>query len=109
MSYEHSEHALRLNQRPADGEADAALSLRPAHAQDIPVLSALYLDAFGMDEVDPDRLTGGRSRTLMIVHDGEVLGTVAASLDGARRGLWLRGHRGAARPWHRFSGAAPGL
>ena len=88
MSYEHSEHALRLSGAPAEGEANAALSLRQAEEEDIPALSALYLDAFGMDEVDPDRLTGKRSRTLMIVHDGEVVGTVAASLDGTRAGVY---------------------
>jgi ribosomal protein S18 acetylase RimI-like enzyme len=88
MTYEHSEHALRLDARPADACGDLKLALRQATAGDIPELSRLYRDGFGNGEVDASRLTSDRSRTLMITQDGETVGTLAAAHEGDRGAIY---------------------
>ena len=88
MVYEHSEHALRLDARSAAAPTGPQLSLRQATEADIPLLSGLYLDAFGDGEVNSDRLCGERSRTLVIMLDGTAVGTIALARDGARGGVY---------------------
>ena len=88
MVYEHSEHALRLDARPAAAPTGPQLRLRQATEADIPLLSGLYLDAFGDAAVNPDRLSGERSRTLVIMLDGAAVGTIALARDGARGGVY---------------------
>ena len=87
MSYEHSEHALTLAVRPG-GTATSELNLRQATPEDIPTLSELYLDGFGDARVDPERLAGERSLTLMIDRAGVAVGTVALALDGERSAIY---------------------
>jgi ribosomal protein S18 acetylase RimI-like enzyme len=88
MAHEHSEHALRLDDRPAPATPGPPLRLRPATEADIPLLSRLYLDAFGDGEVNPDRLSGERSRTLVILLEELAVGTIALARDGARGGVY---------------------
>jgi ribosomal protein S18 acetylase RimI-like enzyme len=87
MTYEHSEHALTLRRRP-DGTAGSEISLRTASTGDIPSLAELYLDGFGDAHVDPARLDGERSRTLMIELAGETVGTLALALEGERSAIY---------------------
>lgn len=89
MTYEHSEHALRLEARPGAAAREPELALRQASVEDIPKLSDLFRDGFGDDGyVDPARLTGERSRTLMITQNGETVGTMAVTRDGARGAIY---------------------
>jgi ribosomal protein S18 acetylase RimI-like enzyme len=87
MTYEHSEHALTLRARPS-GTAGSEISLRSASTEDIPRLSELYLDGFGDAHVDPARLDGERSRTLMIELAGETIGTLALALESERSAVY---------------------
>jgi ribosomal protein S18 acetylase RimI-like enzyme len=88
MTHEHSEHALTLRQRPASAPAQA-IQLRVATTDDIPVLSRLYDDGFhDGGHVDPSRLASERSRTLLIMQDGEPVGTIAVSLEDARSAIY---------------------
>ena len=89
MTYEHSEHGLRLDARPDDTPREPELSLRQASVEDIPKLSDLFRDGFGDDGyVDPARLAGERSRTLMITQGDETVGTIALARDGARGAIY---------------------
>lgn len=88
MTYEHSEHALRLPARPAAGPADPQLALRQADTADLPVLSRLYEDGFGDGDVDESRLNSERSRTLLIMHGSETVGTIALAYEGARGAIY---------------------
>ncbi len=53
---DHSEHALALSGEPMSGPHDPALSLRPATAADLPLVSRLLEAGFG--EPAPDDLAG---------------------------------------------------
>ncbi len=83
LAYHHSEHALSLRARPADGPADPTLSVREATAADIPDLTSLFLDGFGDVFIDPNRpLVEERRRTLMIAREDETIGTLSVSRQG---------------------------
>ncbi len=88
MTYEHSEHALRLPARPDAADGGSDLGLRQATQDDIPYLSALYLEAFGHGHVDPERLLGERSRTLMIARSDETMGTIAVAREDQRGAIY---------------------
>jgi ribosomal protein S18 acetylase RimI-like enzyme len=88
MRHHHSEHALRLDAPPAVAPPGVQLRLRPATQDDIPLLSRLYLDGFGDGAVNPDRLSGERSRTLVILVEELPVGTIAVARDGARGGVY---------------------
>jgi ribosomal protein S18 acetylase RimI-like enzyme len=88
MTYEHSEHALRLGSSPEEQAHDSGLELRGATRADIPVLSRLYLDGFGDGEVDERRLGSERSVTLMIERGGQAVGTLAISREGGRSAIY---------------------
>lgn len=87
MTYEHSEHALTLRARPG-GSPGSEISLRQASTDDIPSLSELFREAFGSGDVEPARLAGERSRTLMIERGGESIGTVAVAREGDRSAIY---------------------
>ncbi|MGH2862731.1 MAG: GNAT family N-acetyltransferase [Solirubrobacteraceae bacterium] len=89
MSFDHSEHALTLRQRPDWVPSDGVIELRAATTDDIPLLSRLYDDGFhDGGRVDPSRLASDRSRTLLIVRDDEAVGTIALSQDGAQGAIY---------------------
>ena len=89
MTYEHSEHALRLDARPEAAPREPELALRQATVDDIAKLSDLFRDGFGDDGyVDPARLAGERSRTLLITQGDETVGTIALARDGARGAIY---------------------
>jgi ribosomal protein S18 acetylase RimI-like enzyme len=80
---DHSEHALMLPGAPATGARDAELSLRPATAADLPVISRLIELGFGWapDDVSEFLDSGARS-TLVIELRGSPVGTVGLTRDG---------------------------
>lgn len=85
MTFDHSEHALTLVQRPDPVPADPRIELRAATADDISALSRLYDDGFhDGGHVDPTRLATERSRTLLIEREGEAVGTISVSRDRTR-------------------------
>lgn len=88
MTFEHSEHALRLAARPAGDRPLAGLTLRGATRADIPALERLYTDGFGFGQVDEDRLGSERSVTLMIEREDLVVGTLAISREGVRSAIY---------------------
>ncbi|WP_328293143.1 GNAT family N-acetyltransferase [Kineococcus sp. NBC_00420] len=84
---EHSEHALRLDRVPAEGVEDPATTLRAATVDDVPVLTQVLAAAFGHE---PGHLLQSlrTTRTLVIEHDGEPVGTVRLTRDGAVGGVY---------------------
>jgi ribosomal protein S18 acetylase RimI-like enzyme len=85
MSFDHSEHALTLRERPEPARSDGRIRLRAATTDDIPLLSRLYDDAFhDGGHVDPSRLASDHSRTLLVLRENQAVGTVALAQDGAR-------------------------
>jgi ribosomal protein S18 acetylase RimI-like enzyme len=88
MTYEHSEHALRLSQRPPAADANG-LALRQATVEDIPVLSRLYDDGFhDGGHVDPSRLATDHAHTLMITHGGASVGTIVQARNHERGAIY---------------------
>jgi ribosomal protein S18 acetylase RimI-like enzyme len=77
--FHHSEHALVLSGDPTTGPREPALSVRPATAADIPVVSRL-LEA-GFEEPAPDdfaeRLRSPHGPTLVVELDGSAVGTLS--------------------------------
>ncbi|HEX3803490.1 MAG TPA: GNAT family N-acetyltransferase [Solirubrobacteraceae bacterium] len=89
LAYEHSEHAMTLRARPAEGSTDPTLRLREATPDDIADLSRLFADGFGSARVDNGKpLVDDRSRTLMIERDGETVGTVCDVREGGRGAVY---------------------
>lgn len=86
---EHSEHALVLDQRPEDRNADPRISIRAATRDDFDDLSELLVSGFGHPAQHPhefDRTS--RSRTVIVELGRVVVGTVRLSLDGLRGGIY---------------------
>jgi ribosomal protein S18 acetylase RimI-like enzyme len=82
---EHSEHALQLVGEPAAVPADPRLSIRAAVESDRPAVRELMRLGFGWDPPedalrDPD--------TLVVEHDGELVGAVRMSRDEGRAGIY---------------------
>ncbi|MEZ0491647.1 GNAT family N-acetyltransferase [Kineococcus sp. TBRC 1896] len=84
---EHSEHALRLDAPPPPGDEDPRTTLRPATAGDLDVLAELLTAAFGQA---PTHLRAGLAGggTLVVEHDGAVVGTVRRQRDGSSGGVY---------------------
>ena len=89
MTYEHSEHALRLSDAPAGQSSEDGVALRQATVADLPALSRLYDDGFhDGGHVDQSRLATDRSRTLMIMRADEPVGTIALTRDTDRGAIY---------------------
>jgi ribosomal protein S18 acetylase RimI-like enzyme len=88
---DHSEHALVLDGPPAPAAGHDGVALRPGTMDDEKELSRLLEVAFGypVDGV-AGRLGAGdeRESTLVITLDGEVVGTLAASLFDGEGGVY---------------------
>jgi ribosomal protein S18 acetylase RimI-like enzyme len=83
LAYHHSEHALRLSERPADGPTDPTLGVREATDDDVPELKRLLIDGFGELHMDRSRpLVDDYRRTLMIEREGEAVGTLSVAFEG---------------------------
>ncbi|MEZ0166982.1 GNAT family N-acetyltransferase [Kineococcus sp. LSe6-4] len=84
---EHSEHALRLDTAPAPGGEDPRTRLRPATSDDLSVLADLLTAAFGQAPVHLEAgfADGG---TLVVEHDGAVVGTLRRQRDGRSAGIY---------------------
>lgn len=86
----HSEHALVLSGDPTSGPREPALSLRPATAADIPVVSQLLEGGFG-DPAPDDlaaRLNSPHGPTLVVDLDGSAVGTLSLTREGADAGVY---------------------
>jgi ribosomal protein S18 acetylase RimI-like enzyme len=83
-AFHHSEHALVLSGDPASGPRDPALSVRPAAAADIPVLSHLWEVGFGGPAPDDlaARLNAPHPPTLVVELDGSAVGTLSLNREG---------------------------
>jgi ribosomal protein S18 acetylase RimI-like enzyme len=99
MTYEHSEHALRLGARPEPAAACSDLSLRPSNEDDIPALADMYTEAFGHAPSNLGEMVTRESRPLIISRDEQPIGTIAAVREGRRGAIYgfivvppLRGH-----------------
>jgi ribosomal protein S18 acetylase RimI-like enzyme len=88
--FHHSEHALVLSGEPTSGPHDSALSVRPATAADIPVVSHLLEVGFG--EPAPDdlagRLNSTHGRILVVEVDGSAVGTLSLAREGGDAGIY---------------------
>lgn len=84
---EHSEHAMRLDEVPAEGVEDPRTTLRPATLDDVPVLSEILTFAFGHE---PGHLVRSleSGRTVVVEHDGEPVGTVRLTRDDEVGGVY---------------------
>ena len=88
---DHSEHALVLRGRPADGPSDPDLTIRiaePGDADDV-----VRLQQAGFDWTPPDihsslAAPSERERTLIIERRGRTVGTARLTLDGAAGGVY---------------------
>jgi ribosomal protein S18 acetylase RimI-like enzyme len=87
MTYEHSEHALRLRARPEEA-TDPTVSLRNPTAVDIPALADLYSEAFGDTPVNLAEMITRESPPLIILRGNEVAGTVAVVREGQRGAIY---------------------
>jgi ribosomal protein S18 acetylase RimI-like enzyme len=83
-AFHHSEHALVLSGDPTSGAHQPALSVRPATAADIPVLSHLWEAGFGgpASEDLAGRLNSPQPPTLIVELDGSVVGTLSLNREG---------------------------
>ena len=86
----HSEHALVLSGEPISGPREAALSLRPATAADLPVVSELLEVAFGEPAPDglDERLDSRHERTVLVEVNGLAIGTLRLTRDADRAGIY---------------------
>lgn len=88
--FDHSEHALVLSGDPPSGPHEPALSVRPAAAADIPVVSHLLEVGFG--EPAPDdlagRLNSPHGRTLVVELSGSAVGTLSLAREGEDAGIY---------------------
>jgi ribosomal protein S18 acetylase RimI-like enzyme len=82
--FDHSEHALVLTGDPSSGPHDPALSVRPASAADMPVVSHLLEAGFGGPVPDDlaGRLSSPHGRILVVELSGSVVGTLSLAQEG---------------------------
>jgi ribosomal protein S18 acetylase RimI-like enzyme len=88
MTFEHSEHALRLSARPGPAAASSDLSLRPSTGEDIPALAEMYGEAFGHVPSNLDELVARDSRPLIIERGEDTVGTIAVVREGQRGAIY---------------------
>lgn len=86
----HSEHALILEGEPADGPTDPSVTLRPATRADTSAVAAMLTEAFDWTppdviEREPDIHNGPM---VVIEKDGEIVGHIRITLDGAVGGVY---------------------
>lgn len=83
-------HALVLSGDPTSGPHESALSVRPATAADIPVVSHLLEVGFG--EPAPDdlagRLNSTHGRIFVVEVDGSAVGTLSLAREGGDAGIY---------------------
>ncbi|MEP6853611.1 MAG: GNAT family N-acetyltransferase [bacterium] len=86
---DHSEHALVLEDEPVDGPSDPAAGIRPAGPADIHAVSRLLEIGFGHPAGDvAGALSPADEPTLVVEHDGTVVGTLRLTRDGAQAGIY---------------------
>ncbi len=88
--FHHSEHALALSGDPSSGPREPALSIRPATAADIPVVSRLLEVGFGGPAPEDllERLNSPHGPTWVVARDGSAVGTLSLVRDGADAGIY---------------------
>jgi ribosomal protein S18 acetylase RimI-like enzyme len=87
---EHSEHALVLLGDPITGPGEQAVTLRPATAADLPLVSRLLEVGFGQPPPADlvSRLDTPEGRTVLIEASGSALGTLRLTRDGDQAGIY---------------------
>ncbi len=85
---EHSEHALVLKQRPAEGPTDPRISTRAATRDDFEELSELLVAGFGHPAHPHEFDRIGRERTVVVELGGAIVGSVRLTLEGVRGGVY---------------------
>lgn len=87
---DHSEHALVLSGDPTSGPHKPALSVRPATAADIPVVSRLLEVGFGGPAPDDlaGRLNSLHGQTLVVELSGSAVGTLSLRREGGDAGIY---------------------
>ena len=87
---DHSEHALVLSGEPTSGPHKPALSLRPATAADLPIVSRLLELGFGEPAPDglADRVDSPRERTVIVELSGTAVGTLRLRRDGPEASIY---------------------
>ena len=86
----HSEHALVLLGDPTDGPREPGLSIRPATAADIPVVSQLLEVGFGGPAPDDlaGRLNSPHVPTFVVELDGSAVGTLSIAREEGDAGIY---------------------
>ena len=86
---DHSEHALMLRgPSPAPGAGGTAVTLRTMAAADLAEVSRILEAGFGMPPT-PGQLAPSRGReTVVIEHEGAIVGTAALTVEGTRGSIY---------------------
>ena len=88
--FDHSEHALVLSGDPPSGPHEPALSVRPAAAADIPLISHLLEVGFGGPQPHDlaGRLNSPHGRILVVEVRGSAVGTLSLAREGDDAGIY---------------------
>lgn len=96
---DHSEYALRLDHSPTsdaptsdsptDGRIQDGIQLRAARPADIAPMTVILAECFGFTPAESDfDFDADRNSTLIIERQGQTVGTLRLSLDGAAGGVY---------------------
>lgn len=86
---DHSEHALVLDQEPADGQSDPRMTLRRATPGDADEIGRLLRAAFGWAPHNlPEALAADDEPTTLVAFDGVAVGTLRITRDGKVGGVY---------------------
>jgi len=84
----HREHRLMLTGEPADGHSDPRVTLRPAGPEDVELMLELLSAGFGSAPEGMAEQLGSDERTLIVLRDGDPVGTVRLSLEDGVGGIY---------------------
>jgi ribosomal protein S18 acetylase RimI-like enzyme len=86
---DHSEHALVLTEAPSDKPSALDIETRPAVVEDAPEVTRLLAAGFGWAPDDvAQRIVSEPLQTLLIMTDGQAIGTVRVTRDGDAGGVY---------------------
>lgn len=85
---DHREHRLVLTGDPTDGPTDPRVTLRRAVRSDAELVAELMRAGFGYSSGDEAKLLESEDRTLVVLLDGEPVGSVRLSLEEGVGGIY---------------------